>query len=1088
MMAPWSLLLIGLALTASVGGLESYEESPTVEIPQGTLRGAVNSTADGTKYFKFLGIPYAKPPVGNLRFAAPQDPESWSGVREATSFRSNCVDRDGNGAEDCLFINVYTPQLPMRSEVSLLPVMVYIHGGAFTTGSGNRSPGQLLNYGVVVVSVIYRLSVFGFLSLNGTDAPGNAGLKDQAAALRWVQKNIAKFGGDPKNVTIFGESAGGASVHYHILSPLSKGLFHRAISESGSARDPWAYVKNTEERAYRLGTILGVKPNSSTDLLQHLRSLSVSQLTSGVTKVLTAEESVRPISYPFVPSLEFPRSGEQPFLPHEPAYIEQHGLFNQVPYITGVTKREAGYYVTPEIISQASYWQGINDDLEQVVPLPLGLAKGSQKSKEVAQKVKSFYFGNKTISRETSEQWIALQTDLLFVTGVMQTMRCLAKHSNKPIYNYQFVYGVATHAMEYQFVVYDGKMQGENSSAVKLARLLGSLWTSFARTGAPSVEGGVEWKPVTQRGSSPYLKIDISLSLEFNLEEDRVHFWDEIYKEYLNTNSSFQRLPFADKMATWSLLLFSLFAVSTGVGGQQSFDDSPTVKLPQGTLRGGSTETADGTKYYRFLGIPYARPPVGNLRFAAPKDPEPWSGVRNATQYGDNCAYSGTGSEDCLYVDVFTPQLPTSRGEASLLPVMVYIHGGGFVGGTARLSPGQLLNYGLVVVQPNYRLGVFGFLSVNGTDAPGNAGLKDQSAALRWVQKNIAKFGGDPNNVTIFGMSAGGASIHYHILSPMSKGLFHRAISESGSALNPWAFIRNTEARAYRLGAMLGSETNNATALLQTLRAASTSELTSTLAKILTAEETVRSLSYPFVPSLEFPRSGEQPFLPHEPAYIEQHGLFNQVPYIAGVTKRESASFVTEKMMSQASYWQGINNDLEQVVPVALGLAKGSQNSKEVAQKVKSFYFGNKAISYENRELWISLQTDLSFVRGVTQTVHTHAKHSACHTYNYQFVYGNATHGMEKQFVVYDGKMLGENSDEVKLARILGGLWTSFAKTGVPSVEGVAAWKPVTSNGSYPYLEISLSPILKYNLEKEHMDFWDNIYKEYSNTTYILIN
>ncbi|XP_063223075.1 fatty acyl-CoA hydrolase precursor, medium chain-like [Bacillus rossius redtenbacheri] len=226
---------------------------------------------------------------------------------------------------------------------------------------------------------------------------------------------------------------------------------------------------------------------------------------------------------------------------------------------------------------------------------------------------------------------------------------------------------------------------------------------------------------------------------------------------------------------------------------------------------------------------------------------------------------------------------------------------------------------------------------------------------------------------------------------------------------------------------------------------------------------------------------GEQPFLPHEPAYIEQHGLFNQVPYITGVTKRESASFVTEKMMSQASYWQDINNDLEQVVPVTLGLAKGSQKSKEVAQKVKSFYFGNKTISYENRELWISLQTDLLFVTGVIQTVHTHANHSASKTYNYQFVYGHSGHAMELIFVLYNGKMQGESSNSVKIARIVGGLWTSFAKTGVPSVEGVAAWKPVTSNGSYPYLEISLSPVLKYNLEKEHMDFWENIYNEYGN-------
>ncbi|XP_063223074.1 esterase E4-like [Bacillus rossius redtenbacheri] len=849
-MATWSVICFCVVATsAKVGGQELYDDSPTVKLPQGTLRGGSTETADGTKYYRFLGIPYARPPVGNLRFAAPKDPESWSGVRDATNFRSICHQVKG-GSEDCLFVNVFTPKLPTsRSDVSLLPVMVYIHGGAFVTGSGNISPGQLINHGLVVASINYRLNVFGFLSVNGTDAPGNAGLKDQSAALRWVQKNIEKFGGDPKSITIFGMSAGGASIHYNILSPLSKGLFQRAISESGSALNPWAFIKNTEAHAYRLSAVLGKEAHNSLELLRNLRAASVNELASGITKVLTAEENVRLISNPFVPSLEFPRSGEQPFLPHEPAYIEQHGLFNQVPYITGVTKREGASFVTEKMMSQASYWQGINNDLEQVVPVALGLAKGSQKSKEVAQKVKSFYFGNKAISYENRELWISLQTDLLFVTGVTQTVHTHARHSASHTYNYQFVYGYATHGMEYMFVVYNGKMQGESSNAVKLARILGGLWTSFAKTGVPSVEGVAAWKPVTSQASYPYLEISLTPALKYNLEKERMDFWEKIYNEYgkttttLHKKSSTQlleayptsqgppgrpkkicmyqaldglaafglpedsctpKLTLIFRMAYWSVLFFCILGVSAKIGGGELYDDSPTVKLSQGTLRGGSTETADGTKYYRFLGIPYARPPVGNLRFATPRDPESWSGVRNATNFGSICHQVKGGSEDCLFVNVFTPKLPTSRSDASLLPVMVYIHGGAFVTGSGNIPPGQLINHGLVVASINYRLNVFGFLSVNGTDAPGNAGLKDQSAALRWVQKNIAKFSGDPNNVTIFGESAGGASVHYNVLSPLSKGLFQRAISESGSALNPWAFIKNTEAHAYRLSAVLG--------------------------------------------------------------------------------------------------------------------------------------------------------------------------------------------------------------------------------------------------------------------------------------------
>ncbi|KAJ8875859.1 hypothetical protein PR048_023762 [Dryococelus australis] len=352
-----------------------------------------------------------------------------------------------------------------------------------------------------------------------------------------------------------------------------------------------------------------------------------------------------------------------------------------------------------------------------------------------------------------------------------------------------------------------------------------------------------------------------------------------------------------------------------------------------------------------------------------------------------------------------------------------------------------------------------GFLRVDDTDAPGNAGLKDQTAALRWIQKNIAKFGGNPNNVTIFGESAGGASVHFHVLSPLSKGLFLRAISESGSAMNPWAFVKNTNDRAYRLSYILGKEAHSAAACVQNLRAASANELKSAINKVLTADESTGLISVPFVPSLELQRSGEKPFLLHEPAYIEQHGLFNNVPYMTGANKREGASFATETSMSQPSYWQDINNDLERIVPVDLGLTKGSQKSKEVAQKVKNHYFGDEAISYATRENWINLQTDLLFVLGIVRTTHAHVKYSNS-TYNY----GDALHGAESVYVVYGGKIEGETSDAAKLARLMGGLWTSFAETGVPSAQDGVTWIPV-SQSSFPYLEIDVSPALKYDLE-----------------------
>ncbi|XP_063223236.1 carboxylic ester hydrolase-like [Bacillus rossius redtenbacheri] len=418
---------------------------------------------------------------------------------------------------------------------------------------------------------------------------------------------------------------------------------------------------------------------------------------------------------------------------------------------------------------------------------------------------------------------------------------------------------------------------------------------------------------------------------------------------------------------------------------------------------------------------------------------------------------------------------------------MVHIHGGAFVGRSGNYDPGQLLNYGVVFVGLNYRLNVFGFLSVSDSDAPGNAGLKDQTLALRWVQKNIAKFGGDPNSVTIFGESAGGAAVHYHVLSPLSRGLFHRAISESGSALNPWAYHKNTEERAYRLISKIRQHANNSADLLKILRAAEPADLLKNLGRVLVGSERWPLLANPFIPSLEFPRKGVQPFLPHEPAYIEQHGLFNKVPYITGAAGREGVSFIAASKLTEDSYWQSVNHNLEHVVPADLGLETGSQLSKEVAQKVKNFYFGSKNISYETREQWIALQTDLLIALGVVNAFHAQVRHSTSHTYNYQITYGSAKHCMEFQFLVYNGKIKGESSDTVKLAKFLGQMWTNFAKTGVPSAEGDVVWKPATQNGSYPYMDINLPSALKYNVDKDRMDFWEKIYKEYNKTNSTLL-
>jgi para-nitrobenzyl esterase len=239
-----ALMVAGLALGLST---LAHADSLTVKTGQGKARGkAIN---DG-KVKAFLGLPYAAPPVGDLRWKAPQPPARWKGERDATSFGAHCAQgrvfddmifQDAGPSEDCLFLNVYTPA--NANAKSKLPVMFWIHGGGYGAGASSepRHNGDFMpTKGVVLVTINYRLGVFGFLATadlakeaNGT--AGNYGLLDMVAALQWVKANIGNFGGDPENVTIFGESAGSFAVSTLMASPAARGLFHKAIGESGSA-------------------------------------------------------------------------------------------------------------------------------------------------------------------------------------------------------------------------------------------------------------------------------------------------------------------------------------------------------------------------------------------------------------------------------------------------------------------------------------------------------------------------------------------------------------------------------------------------------------------------------------------------------------------------------------------------------------------------------------------------------------------------------------------------------------------------------------------------------------------------------------
>nr|CAD7265256.1 unnamed protein product [Timema shepardi] len=469
-----SLVVTTLVLVANVSS-----QDPTVELDQGIIQGSVGSTVSGVTFYSFLGIPYAQPPVGELRFKAPREAPSWAGVRDASTVGSNCVQVEGSvvyGSEDCLFINVYTPQLPrVKHACSLLPVMVWIHGGGLVSGSGDPSlygPGYLLDREIVFVTFNYRLGALGnlnitlnyllgalgFLGLSHSEVSLNNGLKDQRAALRWVQQNIEKFGGDPARTTIFGESSGASSVEYFMLSPSTSGLFQRAISQSGSVLNPWAYVDtaSAQTRAQQLTQLLGYSAEDNNDIYHFLMGASSENITIQQSNVTTERRASEGLA--FVPTAEKEtRSGGEVFLPAPPLEILKSGNFTRVPYITGFCSTE-GKFLVSTITSDT--WDQINNDFESFLPYDLNLTIGTTESQHAAALVKKTYFGNETASIANVEQYIKLLTDTLILEG--------AAHAD----DLGYLFTTSTEHEELE----------SNSSELTTVDRLVTLWTNFAKS------------------------------------------------------------------------------------------------------------------------------------------------------------------------------------------------------------------------------------------------------------------------------------------------------------------------------------------------------------------------------------------------------------------------------------------------------------------------------------------------------------------------------------------------------------------------------------------------------------------------------
>ncbi|XP_015519573.2 juvenile hormone esterase [Neodiprion lecontei] len=340
----FAIILPLICLTGRVSGLNA-----TVTVGDlGTVIGLEEtSTWTGRTIYAFRGIPYAEAPVGDLRFRPPVSVSSWNGTWNGTEFGVVCPQNSGIGTplsgvdEDCLTLNVYVPEV--NSEDTALPVMIYLHGGTFMSGYAQLyEPHQLLEEDVILVVPQFRLGPLGLLCLQTDEVPGNVQFLDQIMAMQWVQDNIGYFGGDPDSVTLFGQSSGAASVNLHQISPLSTGLFHKVILQSGSAYAPWVMDYNPVQTATRLGAVMGCNQTNTTELAACFKELTVQTILDGFATYL-ATYSAGGLTEIGGHRAVIQTAGTQKFLEEDPLTLISKGQFSQIPMIAGATKHDGSF-------------------------------------------------------------------------------------------------------------------------------------------------------------------------------------------------------------------------------------------------------------------------------------------------------------------------------------------------------------------------------------------------------------------------------------------------------------------------------------------------------------------------------------------------------------------------------------------------------------------------------------------------------------------------------------------------------------------------------------------------------------------------
>lgn len=543
------LLFLGLVFILKVVTC-NVSSPPVVTLPLGTVEGYIGKTEQGKDIYVFEGIPYAKPPVGDSRFEESVPPKPWKGIWKAkTIFK--CLQYDHytppgpdkvSGDEDCLYVNVYSPTLDITAK---LDVLVYIHGGAFMFNHGGQTlPNIVLDRNIIFVNFNYRLGPLGFLSTEDEFVSGNNGIKDQILALKWIKENIDRFGGNPNSITISGMSAGGASVHTHLITPRSRGLFSKAISQSGVALNSWVFMEEPLNKTKTIALSVGCPIQNNKEMKKCLKSKPARQIAYGV-------KDLQPWLYnPFSPfGLVVDKWAKNPVFPEHPYQLIEKGLVEDVPWITSFTSAEglypgADFYFDERLEFIDKNWNAIMPYIlhyNDVIPV--------QQLDEVSSEIRKEYLQNEPVNKQTFSRLIEALSDRLFLADIVLGTRLHAKSIKSPVYSYYFDYRGAHSKTEnriksnknigvshgddtaYVFKTLD-VLSTENDKA--MSKLMVDMFVSFMKTGKPNITS--DWSPQSKKTSDPWMHLRIDSPDKLYMEK----------KEQVGNQKFWESLPFKE--------------------------------------------------------------------------------------------------------------------------------------------------------------------------------------------------------------------------------------------------------------------------------------------------------------------------------------------------------------------------------------------------------------------------------------------------------------------------------------------------------------------------------------------------------------